>query len=117
MKRPFLSLLCLLASWAAFAQSETSLVVENTAQLLADEGFANVRAVETEDFTVFTIENDRFKIPAEGFAYAARLIESAGLDTSKPVKVIGTAQALDRLPVEDGGTIASHQSSLPRRFA
>ena len=91
MKRPFLSLLCLLASWAAFAQSETSLVVENTAQLLADEGFANVRAVETEDFTVFTIENDRFKVPAEGFAYAARLIESAGLDPSKPVKIIGTS--------------------------
>ena len=91
MKRPFLSLLCLLASWAAFAQSQTSLVVENTAQLLADEGFANVRAVETEDFTVFTIENDRFKVPAEGFAYAARLIESAGLDGSKPVKIIGTS--------------------------
>ena len=91
MKRPFLSLLCLLASWAAFAQSQTSLVVENTAQLLADEGFANVRAVETEDFTVFTIENDRFKVPAEGFAYAARLIESAGLDPSKPVKIIGTS--------------------------
>lgn len=91
MKRPFLYLLCLLLPWAAFAQSQNSLVVENTAQMLADEGFANVRAIETEDFTVFTIENDRFKIPAEGFAYAARLIESAGLDTSKPVKVIGTA--------------------------
>ena len=91
MKKTFLYLLCLLVPCAALAQSMNSAVVENTARMLADEGFANVRAVETEDFTVFTIENDRFKIPAEGFAYAARLIESAGLDSSKPVKVIGTA--------------------------
>ena len=91
MRKTFLYLLCLLAPWAALAQNQTSLLVESTAQLLADEGFANVRAIETEDFTVFTIENDRFKIPAEGFAHAARLIEAAGLDSSKPVKIIGTA--------------------------
>ena len=91
MKKTFLYLLCLLVPCATLAQSLNSAVVENTARMLADEGFANVRAIETEDFTVFTIENDRFKIPAEGFAYAARLIESAGLDGSKPVKVIGTS--------------------------
>ena len=97
MKKPFLFLLCLLAPWAALAQNQTSEAVENTARLLAEEGFANVRAIETEDFTVFTIENDRFKIPAEGFAYAARLIESAGLDPSKPVKVIGTSHKVPEL--------------------
>ncbi|MCR4824932.1 MAG: hypothetical protein K5849_06215 [Bacteroidales bacterium] len=91
MKKPFLFLLCLLVSSAALAQNQTSSRVDSTARKLADEGFANVRAIETEDYTVFTIENDRYKIPAEGFAYAAQIIESAGLDTSKPVKVIGTS--------------------------
>lgn len=91
MKKTFLFLLCLTVSWAVLAQNPLSSRVDSTARVLADEGFANVRAVETADFTVFTIENDRYKIPAEGFARAARLIESAGLDTSKPVKVIGTS--------------------------
>jgi len=73
---PFL--FCFLGSWAALAQPASR--VDSTALRLADEGFANVRAVETPEFTVFTIENDRYKIPAEGFAYAAKLIEAAGLD-------------------------------------
>lgn len=84
---PFL--FCFLGSWAALAQPASR--VDSTALRLADEGFANVRAVETPEFTVFTIENDRYKIPAEGFAYAAKLIEAAGLDYSKPVKLIGTS--------------------------
>lgn len=91
MKKTFLFLLCLTVSWVTLAQNPLSSRVDSTARVLADEGFANVRAVETADFTVFTIENDRYKIPAEGFVHAARLIESAGLDTSKPVKVIGTS--------------------------
>lgn len=89
MKNTILSICCLLTACAAWAQSLSR--VDSMAVRLADEGFANVRAVETADYTVFTIENDRYKIPAEGFAYAARLIESSGLGASKPVKIIGTS--------------------------
>ncbi len=62
-----------------------------TAQALADAGFANVRAVQTEEFTVFTIENDAYKLPAEGFARAVQIIEASGMDASRPVKIIGTS--------------------------
>ncbi|MBQ9661065.1 MAG: hypothetical protein IJV37_07395 [Bacteroidales bacterium] len=61
------------------------------ARRLAEAGFANVRAVETDDFTVFTVENDYYKIPAEGFARAVQIVEGAGLDETKPIKIIGTS--------------------------
>lgn len=62
-----------------------------TAQRLAAAGFSDVRAVETAEYTVFTVENDYYKIPAEGFARAVQIVEGAGLDESKPVKIIGTS--------------------------
>ena len=67
------------------------LSVDQTARRLADAGFANVRAAETPEFIVFTVENDCYKIPAEGFARAVQIVEGAGLDESRPVKIIGTS--------------------------
>ena len=101
MRKAAMFLCCLLAGCAAWAQSSR---VDSMAVRLADEGFANVRAVETADYTVFTIENDRYKIPSEGFAYAAKLIEASGLGVSKPVKVIGTSFKIPEvtLTYEDG---------------
>lgn len=84
----FAALLPALASLTSAAQ--TSLQVESVAEKLAEEGFVNVRAAESEEFTVFTVENDYYKIPAEGFARAAEIVREAGLDSSKPVKLIGT---------------------------
>ena len=62
-----------------------------TARRLVEAGFTNVRAVETSEYTVFTVENDYYKIPAEGFARAVQIVEGAGLDDSRPVKIIGTS--------------------------
>ena len=64
---------------------------ETVAERLVEEGFANVRAVETAEYTVFTLENDYYKIPAEGFARAVQIIEEAGLDSGRAVKIIGTS--------------------------
>ena len=68
-----------------------ALHAEMVAQRLVEAGFANVRAVQTPEFTVFTVENDYYKIPAEGFARAVQIIEGGGLDEDRPVKIIGTS--------------------------
>ena len=50
------ALLPALASLTSAAQS--SLRTAEVAQRLVEEGFANVRAAESEDYTVFALEND-----------------------------------------------------------
>ncbi len=70
--------------------AQTSVRVEEVAERLVEAGFSNVRAAESEDYTVFTVENDYYKIPAEGFARAAEILREAGLGPDKPVKLIGT---------------------------
>ena len=89
-----LPLLTPLAS-AAQAPSDTLALeasrVEEAARRLVEAGFTNVRAVETAAFTAFTVENDYYKLPADGFARAVQILEGAGLDESKPVKIIGTS--------------------------
>lgn len=81
------ALLPALASLTSAAQS--SLRTEEVAQRLVEEGFANVRAAESEEYTVFALENDLYKIPGEGFARATEIIREAGLGLNKPVKLIG----------------------------
>ena len=99
----FLACAMLLLPWLSAAQPASR--VDSTARRLADAGFANVRAVETPEFTVFTVENDYYKIPAEGFARAIQIIEGAGVDASKPVKLIGTAYRIPELTITyDPGT-------------
>ena len=73
--------------------------VEAAARRLVEAGFTNVRAVETASFTAFTVENDYYKIPAEGFARAVQILEGAGLDESKPVKLIGTSYKIPEVTI------------------
>lgn len=92
----FLSLLAPLALAGQTVQPSDSTArdpfrADEAARRLAEAGFANVRAVETADFTVFTVENDYYKIPAEGFARAVQILEGSGLDEGKPIKLIGTS--------------------------
>lgn len=89
MRKTLLICAFLLVPLALAAQEMSR--ADSTALRLVDAGFANVRAVQTEEFTVFTVENDAYKIPAEGFARAVQIIEGAGLDGSRPVKIIGTS--------------------------
>ena len=91
MKRSLPAVLSVLLLMPLASVAQPLSRVDSTAQRLADAGFANVRAVETPEFVAFTVENDYYKIPAEGFARAVQIIEGAGLaDGSKPVKLIGT---------------------------
>ena len=102
---PPLFLACALLLLSLLSAAQPVSRVDSTARRLADAGFANVRAVETPEFTVFTVENDYYKIPAEGFARAIQIIEGAGVDTSKPVKLIGTAYRIPELTITyDPGT-------------
>ena len=89
MRKTVLLCLSVLAPLALAAQPMSR--TDSTALRLVEAGFANVRAAETDEFTVFTVENDAYKIPAEGFARAAQIIEGAGLAWDKPVKIIGTS--------------------------
>lgn len=86
-----------LASLTGTAQP--SFRVDSTALRLVEAGFSNVRAAESGDYTVFTVENDYYKIPAEGFARAVEIIGEAGLDASKPVKIIGTSSRVPQVTI------------------
>ena len=90
---PLLSPLALAAQEPCLADSTGlgALHAEMMAQRLVEAGFANVRAVQTPEFTVYTVENDYYKIPAEGFARAVQIIEGGGMDEDRPVKIIGTS--------------------------
>lgn len=89
MRKTLLICTLLLAPLALAGQEMSR--ADSTAQRLVEAGFANVRAVQTPEYTVFTLENDAYKIPAEGFARAVEIIEEAGMDASRPVKIIGTS--------------------------
>ena len=97
-----LPLLTPLAS-AAQAPSDTLTLetsrVEAAARHLVEAGFTNVRAVETASFTAFTVENDYYKLPADGFARAVQILEGAGLDESKPIKIIGTSYKVPEVTI------------------
>ena len=78
----------LLLLCAASASGQESYVADSTAQRLVSEGYANVRAFSNESFTVYTVENDRYKIQAEGIARAARMIAAASSTTDEQGKVV-----------------------------
>ncbi|MCR4860581.1 MAG: hypothetical protein K5910_07960 [Bacteroidales bacterium] len=90
MNRSALLSISLLLLSACVASAQSLSRADSTARRLAEAGFSNVRVAETPQFTVFTVENDYYKLPAEGFARAAQILEGAGLDPDKPVKMIGT---------------------------
>lgn len=97
MRKTLLIGLLLLAPLALAAQGLSG--AEQAARALAEAGFANVRSVQTEEFTVFTVENDAYKIPAEGFARAVQIIEAAGVDATRPVKIIGTSYKVPEVTI------------------
>lgn len=104
MKRFGLILLAAaLASPALPAQEARDSVV----QRLVEAGFANVRSAETDGYVVYSLENDAYKLPAEGFARACRIIEGAGLPDGRQVKIVGTDYGIPEVTItyspETGG--------------
>lgn len=84
-----LGLLCAALGLSSAQTASFQDEVDSTAVKLMEAGFVNVRVAETPNYKVYTIENDRYKLPAEGFAEARKIIESASID-KKAVKLIGT---------------------------
>ena len=86
-----LSLTLLLAALCAplLSGQEPEGTRESVVLRLVEAGFANVRSAETDGYVVYAIENDAYKLPAEGFARACRIIEGAGLPEGKQVKIVG----------------------------
>lgn len=84
----------ILVSGSVFAQDGTSVrrdsVRRATTEHLTEAGFFNVRSARTDELTVYTVENDYYKLHSEGLARAVQIVEGAGMDGTKPVKIIGT---------------------------
>jgi hypothetical protein len=96
---PLLMPLALTAQVPSRVDSLAESRAEVAARRLVEAGFLNVRSVETAEFTAFTVENDYYKLPAEGFARAVQILEGAGLDESKPVKLIGTSYKIPEVTI------------------
>ena len=96
---PLLMPLALAAQVPSRVDSLVESRAEEAARRLVEAGFLNVRSVETPEFTAFTVENDYYKLPAEGFARAVQILEGAGLDESKPVKLIGTSYKVPEVTI------------------
>lgn len=79
----------------AGAQEAVS-VKDSTAARLVDAGFAKVRSAQTDDYVIYTVENDAWKLQAEGFAEAASIVLD-GIPEGKGVKIIATEYDVPRL--------------------
>lgn len=77
-----------LALFMAVMPLKAEVNVDDVVETLADAGFVNVKSAQTEDLTVFLIENDTYKLQASGIAAAVKIIEDSGLTQDKLVKVI-----------------------------
>lgn len=77
------------ASIGLMSAQELGSDLDSTAVKLMDAGFVNVRVANTDNYKVYTIENDRYKLPAEGFAEARKIIASSSAE-EKAIKLIGT---------------------------
>lgn len=89
--------LLLLLPPAARAQSCSS-SVDSVALKLVEEGFSNVRCVQTDGRKIYTIQNDRYKLQADGIAEALRIIRENDTD-SLECKVIVTDFEVPKLTV------------------
>lgn len=63
---------------------------EQTTDGLAKMGFENVRWTDTPEERIYTVENNAYKIQALGIRKAVEMIQSTGLPTGKPCKLIVT---------------------------
>ncbi len=90
MKRLSVILIATALAVPPLCGQEAGTVRDSVVQRLVEAGFADVRAAEGEDYTVYSIGNDAYKLPAEGFARACRIIEGAGLPSGRRVKIVGT---------------------------
>ena len=97
--RPVISLfavpaLLLAAALPCAAQSfDTGKVISD----LWNEGFMNLRAAEDSSSLVITLENDTYKLQAEGFARALDIIELQTLPTNKPTEVVATKMGVPQV--------------------
>lgn len=96
MKRFFIlavAMLCadVLAVRAGDGPGMPDAVLDAVVESLESEGFSNIRASASENRVVLSIECDSYKIPAEGYAVACRIIRDLlGDDDGRVIKVIGT---------------------------
>lgn len=63
---------------------------ETTVNELVNNGYENVRWVETQDEFIYTLENNTYKAQGVGIAKAIDIIQKHGLPTNKRCKVIVT---------------------------
>lgn len=81
-----LTCLFLVGSPVAGAQGKEGEIVEK----LVEAGFANVRALESGNQRIYTIQNDRYKIQSQGIAHALRIIKDSDSSDTLSYKIIAT---------------------------
>lgn len=79
-------MLTLLSSISCWGQEENTNVIEE----LVEHGFENVRWIENEDESIYTIENNVYKAEGVGISKAIDIIQKHGLPTNKRCKIIVT---------------------------
>lgn len=122
VSRYIISVFCLQAVLAAAfapqgAAQEVSPSFENggvVAQHLIDAGFTNVRYAENDSIRVFSIENDRYKLPVDGFAVAREIMENASFETPKKIRLIATNYDVPELTMTFDPSEASSWHSTKR---
>lgn len=72
---------------------------DEVANKLAASGFTNVRFADTGSSLLFTIENDKHKVQADGVKEALELIQSSGLDEQKTWKVFVTNRNVPEISI------------------
>ncbi len=109
--RKFIIFLCsFFCSYVLEAQSpEPESTTDSTALRLVEAGFVNVRALETDEYQVYTIENDYYKFPVDGFAVARKIIEQSA--DRKPVKLIATYFDVPELTMNYNPELGSWKST------
>lgn len=79
----------------AWAQQDTLAVIRR----LVDLGFENVRMKDAAGERIYTLEDNTYKLTADGIAIALACIQQVGLNPDKPNKVIVTQQDVPQLAV------------------
>lgn len=75
---------------------EAVAVKDSVSARLVEAGFSKVRAAETDSYVIYTVENDAWKLQADGFAEAASIV-SGGIPEGKGVKIIATEYDVPQL--------------------
>lgn len=85
--------------------------VEKAKLELEKAGFANVRVAQQDSLTVFTIQNDAYKLQASGIAAAVKLLTEQGMTEGGTLKLIVTDHSVPQVSLTYDPTVGDWEVS------